>query len=158
MVGDGTEKLEKYSRTAGSKKAAMNAAAEAIALSGHCVGFVRCPSRSTFAHNLSTAAVATSEDLIIGPQEWCGPLGGSLRVIYVPDSQRCVYLDTELFCKHVIHGGVYSTPRTLRRLWDLADPPGEPAENRLLGRSGMSEEPSQCWFGQASAPPPTEPL
>jgi hypothetical protein len=28
----------KYSRKGGSKKAAMNAAAEAIALSGHCVG------------------------------------------------------------------------------------------------------------------------
>ena len=31
--------------------------------------------------------------------------------------------------------------------------------NRLLGRSEMSEAPSdQSWFGQTSAPPPTEPL
>ena len=94
MVGDGTEKLEKYSRTASSKKAAMNAAAEAIALSGHCVGFVQCPSRPTFAYNLSAAI---SEDLIIGPQGWCKPLGDSLQLIYVPDSQRCVYLDIKLF-------------------------------------------------------------
>jgi len=35
-VWNGTEKLEKYARTGGSKKAAMNSAAEAIALSGHC--------------------------------------------------------------------------------------------------------------------------
>lgn len=43
MVGNGTEKLEKYTRTGNSKKAATSAAAEAIALSGHCVGFIRSP-------------------------------------------------------------------------------------------------------------------
>ena len=37
VAGNGTEKLKDYSRTGSSKKAAMSAAAEAVALSGHCV-------------------------------------------------------------------------------------------------------------------------
>ena len=106
MAGNGTEKLEKYSRTGGSKKAATNAAAEAIALSGHCVGFVQCSSWTALAYNPWIPLRRSFQSVVriyasdIWLQGGCKPIGEPFDLATFP---TLYYLGTDLCFVNVLH-------------------------------------------------------
>ena len=120
MIGHGTEKLHEYARTGSSKKSAINAAAEAVALSGHCVGSISGFSWSTSlkffeilrwsVQSVRLWGYSTARTVDIpwrAPSTHYVPISFE-NLLYVPNTYFCMYLGIGLGCKQVSWGGIRS--------------------------------------------------
>jgi len=149
------EKLEDYSRTGSSKKAAMNAAAEAIALSGHCVGFIWCSFRAASTNNLLEFLWRSSQPVRIWRLDPCMYDGSfleiPLQIIHVPDSRCCMNSPY----RSVYANTLRMTATTVRELGCFAK-----SAKGKSSRSGRSEEPfhSSSTVDSTTTPPTNEPV